>query len=484
MFKILPILILPIFLTACADDAPEPATPGGGVATADVEDKAPFKRPPHVVFFLIDTLRADRLSSYGYDRPVSPVVDAVAKEGARFANATAQSSWTMPSTASLFLGRHLRGEIAGVPKESPSIPREFKRGGYVTAGFVVNPLISNPENGFGTWFDSYLAEGNVGQIASWINDHKDQETFTYIHWVDPHAPYAPNKVWHNYVGTEPNIPASEREYYKQVRLEAGLEIDEQVIKKFERDWNGYDDDVASFDRRFNSLIRALRQMEILEDTLIVITADHGEALWDHKEFIVREGMDQPKTVSDVLMVGHGNQLYQELVHTPIIFYGPGVPSGVVIDGPVQNIDVFPTLLELCDLALPEGLTGRSLVPQMIDPNSVTDGFGFSVTRFVSSLQTADGFKLIVPTPAGEEIGLETELYDLKTDPVERNNIAKNHPEIVAASLAKITELLETGLESDWKKFDNSEANQAAMEALGYLEGSEAVPLGVEAEENQ
>ena len=98
-------------------------------------------------------------------------------------------------------------------------------------------MVSNPENGFATWFDKFESNAEVAQIANWISNHRNEETFTYVHWVDPHAPYAPKRQWHHFVGMDPNIPESERAYHEQVRLESGLIDDELVIKKFERDWN-------------------------------------------------------------------------------------------------------------------------------------------------------------------------------------------------------------------------------------------------------
>jgi arylsulfatase A-like enzyme len=140
-----------------------------------------------------------------------------------------------------------------------------------------------------------------------------------------------------------------------------------------------------------------------------------------------------------------------------------------VDRPVENADLFPTLLELCDLPVPPGGTGTSLLGLLTDPGEDTrPPFAVSSTRWVHALVTEDGWKLIVPTAAGREAGLRPELYRLDTDPHERENLAADRPELVR----ELGELLETRLEKGLRADGDaalSEANRAAMRELGYVE---------------
>ena len=428
-------------------------------------------RPRHVLVVLIDTQRADRLSCFGYDRETSPGIDALARRGARFANVTAQSSWTAASMVSLFTGRHLAEECLRVPEHLPSLPVLFQEAGYDTGAFVVNPLVHIEENGFRRGFRRFEAGGDLGRIRRWIlaAAERERDTFTYVHFVDPHDPYAPLPEYHRFVGEPANFPPALRAYYRSALVDLGLEGDPAALRAIERGWNGYDDDVVLVDSKVQILVKALAASGQLEDSLIVVASDHGEGLWTRPKFEHRLPDEGPRTLENTHKVTHGNQLYEELVRVPLVIAGPGVPAGVVVDAPVQNVDLLPTLCELADLPLPAGLSGRSLVALMRSPRAAAPGEGFAVTKLVVSLRSEDGLKLIEPTEEGRALGIESELYDLRTDPFERTNLAAERPAAVRALRRRIEERLATGLRSAPGEWELSEANAEAMRALGYTE---------------
>jgi len=430
-------------------------------------------RPPldHVLLIVIDTLRAGHLSCYGYDRPTSPHIDRLAREGVRFERATAQSSWTAPSMVSLFTGRHLAEERIRVPDDCASLPELFRERGYRTGAFVVNPLVHNEENGFRRGFERFEAHGRFQDIAEWIAASADRPTFTFVHWVDPHDPYGPEEDYHHFLREAGRVPDELARYFERVSEERGLGALEESVAAVGRAINGYDDDIRLVDSKVDILVRALRRSGQLERSVVVLASDHGEGLWRHANYPTAEPEPGPPSILTTHKMTHGNQLYEELLHVPLIVYAPGTAAGVVVREPVENVDVLPTLLELADIASPPGITGRSLVPLMRAGGQRTGAAAdsFSLTRYVRSVRTAEGYKLILPTEEGRAAGIETELFDLRTDPHERVDLSAREPERVRELSGRIERRLAGGLRSAPGEWELSEENEAAMRALGYVD---------------
>lgn len=425
------------------------------------------EQPKHVLVILIDTLRADRLSCYGYDRQTSPHIDNLAANGVRFANATAQSSWTAPSMVSMFTGTHLSGERFAVPDDMSSMPEFFAAEGYRTGAFVVNPLIHNEENGFRRGFERFEPHGQFQDIAGWITASGGRKTFTYVHWVDPHDPYGPAPEYQHFMQLPGRIPDAEREYYDSLASDPRFGDLDSNFETIGAAHNGYDDDIRLVDSKVDILLRALEEAGVREQAVIVIASDHGEGLWKHANYEMEQEPAERNSLLTTHKMTHGNQLYEELLHVPLIISGPGVQAGRVVQQSVENADILPTLLDFLGVDKPRGITGQSLLPLLRGaPEQARNSF--SLTRLVHSVQTADGLKLILPTEESRQKGLQPELYDLTRDPNERNNLADERPQDVQRLSQLIDQKLKQALPPAAGDDPLSDRNLEAMQALGYV----------------
>ncbi len=425
-------------------------------------------RPVHVLLIVVDTLRAEHLSCYGYERATSPHIDQLANSGARFSSATSQSSWTAPSMVSMFTGRHILEERLSIPTETPSLPELFSENGYRTGAFVVNPILHNEENGFRRGFDHFKADAEFREISDWIQSEAKRPTFTWVHWVDPHDPYGPAPEYEFFAKSGGTLPAALTRYYEDLERADGIANQAESRKTVIASIDGYDDDIRLVDSKIDILVRALEGAGILQNSVIVLASDHGEGLWHHRNYPVGEELTEPATILNTHKMTHGNHLYEEQVHVPLVFFGMGITPGQVVDTPVENVDLLPTLMELCNLPIPTGTTGSSLLPLMRGEAAERAPFAVSSTRWVQSLRTPEGLKLILPTEAGRASGLEAELYNLAVDPFERQNLAKAQPADVKRLSGLLVQRLEGGLRSD-RGAELSEANKQAMKDLGYFE---------------
>jgi arylsulfatase A-like enzyme len=483
-------------LLAAACSAPEPPSES--------------ERPRHVLVILIDTLRAGHLSCYGYGRRTSPNIDRLAWRGVRFTHCTAQSSWTGPSMVSLFTGRYLADERMSIPEGLPTLPELFSSAGYRTGAFVVNPILHNEENGFRRGFDTFETKAGFKRIADWIASTAGEPTLTYVHWVDPHDPYGPSEEYHYFMKEPAQLTPKLTDYYQRAATEMGLSMVEASTAKIAAAIAGYDDDIRLVDSKVDILVGALREAGILERSVVVIASDHGEGLWKRPDYpqLAEAGrvaggdadgptrveasdgdggdgedddpetrafekpvpapvQKRPRTVLSTHKMTHGNQLFEELVHVPLIFHAPAFATNRTIDDQVENVDILPTLLEMANIPVPPRLSGQSLLPVMRgDLARAESGTGVSVTRWFRSFRTADGLKVIAPTAAGLEVGLTPELYDLAPDPDERKNLFERDPGRAVDLMLRLEDALEDGLPGDR---EISEANREAMRNLGYVE---------------
>jgi arylsulfatase A-like enzyme len=445
---------------------------------------------PNVLLIVVDTLRADRVSAYGYERETTPVLDALAAQGVLASDVTAQASWTMPSMVSMFQGRYVTTYRDVFFEDTPTLAETFQRAGYHTLGIVGNGLLSE-EAGFDRGFDHYESrskkEGShpareaaelIGDATAPLKlatergpDEEHAPFFAYLHLMDPHGPYKAHPEW------EEQLPVSHgaaRWTFQTQRLSydathPGRVVDDRLWREMAEDMARYDQEVYTCDVYIGIVLDYLERRGALENTIVAVVSDHGEGLWDH--VAPPDVLNSAAAPRDHFFRPHGKVLYEELVRTPMILKGPGIPAGQRIDSPAENVDLFPTLLELCDLAMPDGLHGQSLVPAMHGEETGREHVFSSVDMFCSSVRTAsEGWKLIVPTeyyPARE-----IELFDIRTDPSELQNLAEAQPEVVARLRATLDEWTAAhptqtnlGQKKDQQTLDD-------LKALGYAEGEE------------
>ncbi len=328
---------------------------------------------PNVTVLLLDTLRADRLSCYGYERadgqPTSPFLDSMAAAGTRFDWCYSAAPWTRPSVASIFSGfypsTHGAYEpVRALPDWTVTIAEVFQNAGYRTAGFSANANISamwGYHQGFQQFWcldDKSLFEisalGDVfrrvraklkiinptldevnlvnSQVQPWLDEvgGGERPVFTYVQYMDPHFPYFPPEDLLN--ADKPDFYAlvdqAKEPEARPLPYPLGVQQrpDASLMDGFSR---LYDAEVRWLDNGLEKFVANLRAAGLLgEDDWLIITSDHGEEFWEHEHW------------------GHGQNLYHEVLRVPLIVIGPGVTAGKVVADPVSLVDLLPTLAEI------------------------------------------------------------------------------------------------------------------------------------------
>jgi arylsulfatase A-like enzyme len=398
---------------------------------------------PNVVLVVVDTLRADHLGCYGYPRPTSPFLDSLAAAGTRCADASAPAAWTKPSTGTILTGlypsRHgalYHGSLLHLPEGERTLAEAFRERGYVTAGFVSNPNIKRVfdfDRGFDTFFDSPVEdtltrscirgtwfgrllmrllrhqfnwnyENDIGRmnrhVLAWLERNHERRFFLYLHYIDPHIPYDPPPRYRQEFSRSHGLALFNRR--KELM---GLDL--------------YDGEIRYTDDGLEELVGALERAGIWEDTLFVLTSDHGEEFFEHG------------------VLGHGFSLYQEVVHVPLILHGPGVPAGRVLAEPVQLLDLPATMLALAGARVERFGDGKSFHRRILAAEEPAPEWHFlenefgqndsNQREFVLSGVRAGQFKLVLTEenaffPPDRERDRGQALYHLATDPEERRNL--------------------------------------------------------------
>jgi iduronate 2-sulfatase len=279
-----------------------------------------------------------------------------------------------------------------------------------------------------------------------LKEHEADRFFVFLHLFDPHDPYQPRTPFDTQWADEARLPAHEEEAtrakahiadpaLKEIGLPTRSEleaagVDAQEWAGYERDW--YDGSILGMDQEIARLMQGMREMGLLQKTLVVFTSDHGEEFLDHGR------------------MWHGQSVYGELTHVPLIFFGAGVPKpGSLIEEPVRSIDIMPTLLELFDLRAPAQLQGESLVPLLrsaaglasngeewlrkpiVTQKAATHDERLSPPpRKAGMVAISDGKWKLIHNEPREEGKPEWELYDRETDPLDRHDVAAEHPDVV------------------------------------------------------
>lgn len=365
----------------------------GAGALAFYTRHAPVK---HIILVSIDTLRADHLSCYGYEKIRTPNIDRLAEDGVAFDNAATATPLTLPAHASIFTGRSPLGHglidnFGFVLEESEeTIAELLQAAGFATGGFV-GSFVLDSRAGIGQGFDTYFDrfEAPTGKLTSlesnqrpgdrvlspaldWIRSQGDRPFFAFIHFFDPHTPYAPPEPYRSDHGPG----------------KVGL----------------YDGEIAFVDSLVGELVAFLEERDLYHDALVIILGDHGEALGDHGEET------------------HGYFVYDETIRVPLIVKAPGAQAGGRAAAQVRSIDILPTTLDLAGVAIPPAVEGVSLRSHLRDPEKDLGLTAYIETHYtrlhfgaapLRGIRT-DRYKFIeAPQP---------ELYDLRADPTEAGNV--------------------------------------------------------------
>ena len=425
---------------------------------------------PPVILIVVDTLRADHLGTYGYARLTSPALDAFARSGAVFAHAYAPSPWTLPTFASIFTGllptQHGAGALFTVDKkvlyaalssQPPTIGERLHAFGYPTQAIAGNPNL-HPRFGVARGFDGYdYRAGGMDQIRradvivdralAWIATRHGAPFFLFIHFFDPHMNYDPPPATRGrFTDSLPHGRLS-LPFAESLRIRSGrlwLSAEEQEFVRA-----AYDEEIAFVDLQLGRLFAALQEKGLLDRAIVLFTADHGEEHWDHNGF------------------EHGHTLYDELLHVPLIVWGPGVHAGR-IETPVSLIDLAPTILGALGAPPIAASPGVSLWPLLT-------GGAAPPARDLLAERPRYGpdrgavirwpYKAVVDLEGGPQL-----LFELEEDPGEQVNLSAKYPAIMASLRAAITQqvaMRRTRPTPGAATLDS--ATRERLRALGYLE---------------
>lgn len=472
------------------------------------------ERPVNVVLITIDTLRSANLSAYGYSRPTSPRLDELARQGVLFENCYSAANVTTPSHTSILTGTWVTTH--GVDRNSgrlaadgdPTLAERFRGAGYATAAVVSIGHLNRAPSGLGRGFDAYFDAGGerrageaVRLASEWIETNAERPFFVWLHVYDPHMAYDPPPPYDAlYVRQRSRrIDAllgrtSARDVLQDERLGENERQRLQRIfalspvRKFAFDLIGftsaeleylpalYDGEIAYTDACLGRLFDDLDRQNLSNDTLVAVTADHGEAFGEHGYYFCH------RTV------------YEETLRVPLILRMPRrIPAGRRVSAPASGIDIAPTLLHYAGVPLGKKMDGRSLAP-FVDGSSEAanepiladhDHRGAYVIRegswkLIASRKGRTAKPDVVELAAlaaspGDAARIGTlvithaqayELFNLADDPGERRNLAAEHPETVRHLLA----LRDERIGKSRRARARAPADPAALEqlrALGY-----------------
>ena len=425
---------------------------------------APATSPRIVLLISIDTLRADHLGAYGYTRPTSPVLDALAEKGTVFEDVTATSSWTLPSHASLLTGlypsRHgLRRKVSVLLEDVPTLAQVFRRAGFETAA-AVGSIYLTQRSGLQRGFDAfeYFVEdsrqmsptkGVTDAALRWVDAGDDAKRFIFLHYYDVHSDYRSEPRFEALFadGYDGDIDGSVGQLAKirlgEVPLPTDLDLAHWIAL--------YDAGIRQLDDELGRLFRGLRERGVEGETLIAITSDHGE------EFVEHGG------------VLHGKTHYQEAVRIPLLLQGPNVPV-LRITTPISQVDVAPTLLALAGVPPGGAVDGRDLTPLLRGETAKFE----TRSIFVEADWRNEKHDIKRAVRRGpytlhyDRLTHETELYDLRSDPGEQRDISNERPEVVEELTAVLAEFASGAVrKGPERKLMHSEA--MLLKSLGYID---------------
>ncbi len=388
----------------------------------------------------ITVLRADHLGSYGYQRGTSPNIGHIANKSFVFNNAISTSSWTLPSSMSVFTStypsqhglknnnvRNTEGKLikANLKKLNPHIltlAEVLKKNNYATAGFTGDAHL-NKTYGYGSGFDVYYDskpfagfETTLPLALNWLKETKNKKFFLFIQGYDLHGRYELQNdssrkfIDMNYNGIYKGTQ-EEQLILRNLSLDQGYVNLSQEDKEF---WISlYDSKLYDADQRLGKFLSEIEKLGILNKSIIIIIGDHGEELFDRNR------------------IDHGFSLYDELIHVPLIIHLPINHEQRLIQDQVRTIDVMPTIFNLIGVDASDEINnqikGVSLVPLMQGQHMSLDAFSetdYLYKVFKRSIRGSNNWKLIYSLDSNER-----ELYNLNDDPDEKNNLIEKEPRI-------------------------------------------------------
>ena len=424
---------------------------------------------PNILLIAVDTLRADRLGCYGYPRPTSPNIDALAAQGALAERFFCAGIPTHPSFTTLYTGQHPihHGIVAHSPrnqlaKDAPFLPQLLLGEGYTTCA-VDN--LAQGRQWFRRVYEFYVdpsvrqilmmdvsAEELNGRAIPWLQQHRDERFFLTIHYWDPHWPLTPPPKYRSlfYEGNpvDPDNHALDKWWEHPLgamardtwlRRPEGVVTDPAYVEAL------YDQEIRHLDDAIGELMATLDQLGLAENTLVVFVADHGESLTEHGIYVDHHG------------------LYDCTIRIPLIARWPGrIPAGRRLMPLLQHQDVAPTLLDAAGIVIPDEIDGVSRWSLLTGENGGAAGNGQAggYDRLFTcectwqkkwSIRT-ETHKFILAREPDSYGTPDRELYDLIADPGENRNLAETEPDLARA----LEQELEGWIAARLDEFDRAE----------------------------
>ncbi len=440
---------------------------------------------PDVVLIVVDTLRADHLGAYGYGRPTSPRIDALARQGTLFESAWAAAPWTLPSIMSIMTSRYpsshrVENDGLRLAADVPTLAESLRAAGFSTGAFVSHVYVTEPfgfRRGFESFEDfglgrpGYRLEAGMEPTAdrvtdaalAWLERQGRKSVFLFVHYFDPHWPYAP--------------PAAYRDLFPS-DYRGSLDAGHDSISKFQdpaaplpADYRAflvgrYDGEIRFVDDQIGRLLDGLRASGRGGRAWVILTADHGEEFKDHGS------------------MGHGRTLYEEVVRVPLVIgraavppgsgggaaTGPGAP-GARVATPVSGVDLFPTIAALVGgAAVPAGAQGSSLAPFLAAGGASPPP---PDRTLVSETIRLNAFRKAVRQGPLKLIHFmdqnRAELFDLSADPAEARDLSGSRPadrlRLMRALFAEV-DLLSGGWNLRWSSDGRRRRFQGQIRTTG------------------
>ena len=423
-------LALAVFALGCGSGGGTDDATSAGPPTAGTPVRLAAGAPRGAVLFLLDTVRRDRLSAYGYERETSPAIDALAESGVLFENVVSYAPWTLPSVAAILSADYPPRVFDADLRLTRSAVESIAAAGYRTAAFTEGGYVAR-RWGMDRGFDVFVEDSGPPDSPSrsaatfaaaraWLAENADAPFFLLIHTYEAHMPYTHRGFAE---GLDPGRvgPTYELPFLDRVRSgEIALTAEERAYIRAL-----YDGDIREADRRVGEFLHFLEEFGLADETVVVVTSDHGEEMGDEFELFIG---------------GHGHSLRDNLLLVPLVIRDPTrsfVRRRVTTQ--VRTIDVLPTVAELLDAAPGVATAGRSLVPVLSDaePNHRTAMSG-ETNRGFARVGVRDGrYKYIrAVDPEALDVdrrkGLDVparQLYDVVADPAEDRNLIGLRPRV-------------------------------------------------------
>ncbi|MDP8235267.1 MAG: sulfatase [Candidatus Erginobacter occultus] len=439
----------------------------GGLLIFGLSRCRPAAPGPNIILISIDTLRADRLGCYGYRFDTTPAMDRLASRSTVFRQAITPVPRTAPSVASILTGLYphthgVRSNWIPLPGEFPALAELLRNRGYRTAAIVGNYVLKRQYSGFDRGFELFddrmparelnrdIWEKSASDITAsalrWLEENREEQFFLWLHYQDPHGPYiAPPEYGDFFARSEEDpIPADLVPAYQLLPWipEQNGQVDAEAYRA------SYDREIKYCDDAIGQLLGELTRLG-LDDTVIILVSDHGESLGEHEYFFE-----------------HGGFIYDPSSRVVLIVHLPGLAGPGEVDGQVSVLSIAPTLLELAGVPVPAEMAAPSLLPLLRGTKDRIEE-----TIFIERLNKLKAVRTSRWKYIRNLQNSREELYDLKNDPGETQNLSELNPGICRemnrqleawmnpADRIPLTEVREMMIDKEDRK---------ALRSLGYL----------------